>query len=61
MNLCQMSKTINMKDNYSLHYYISWPECQEYEDMPGFQENSTFNTFEYGYFVDKEWFDSIED
>lgn len=53
--------TLNMKSNYSLYYYIPWPECQEYEDKPGFQENSTFNAFEYGYFVDKEWFDGIED
>ena len=47
--------------NYSLYYYIPWPECQEYEDTPGFRENSIFDAFEYGYFVNKEWLDGIED
>ena len=61
MDLCQMSMTLNMKNNYSLYYYIPWPKCQEYENKPGFHENSTFNTFDYGYFIDKEWFDGIED
>lgn len=50
-----------MSKNYPLYYYLPWPECQKYEEMPGFGDNSTFDAFEYGYFVDKEWLDKIED
>lgn len=52
-----------MKNNYPLYYHLPWPDCQKYEEMPGFTKNAILDTsdYTYGYFIDKEWLDKIED
>lgn len=52
--------TLNMNNNYSLHYYIPWPDCQKYEEMEGFEDHSVFDINSYAYFVEQEWLDNLK-
>ena len=50
-----------LDNNYTLYYFIPWPQCQDLLVLDRERDHWTWADSEFaaGCFVDKEWFDKI--
>ena len=49
-----------MKENFGLFYYVPFPDCQDYEEKYGFEDNAVLAE-DGGYFIDKDWLELVSE